>query len=104
MLHHEATTCLVLPSGLSRVIKVMFSFCQGDPVALNLYLLQQEPLLRKIRATLSGLHMTNSRKLDKDYCDDVEIVSSDINDLIKFDEVMQKFEKTSGAILSRNLK
>ena len=27
-----------------------------------------------------------------------------INDLIKFDEVMQKFEKTSGAILSRTKK
>ena len=65
MLHHEATTCLVLPSGLSRVIKVMFSFRQGDPIALNLYLLQQEPLLRMIRATLSGLQITNFKQLDE---------------------------------------
>ena len=27
-----------------------------------------------------------------------------MNDLIKFEEVMEKFESTSGAILSRNLK
>ena len=31
MLHHEATTRLVLPSGLSRTISVLFSFRQGDP-------------------------------------------------------------------------
>lgn len=104
MLHHEATTRLVLPSGLSRVIKVLFSFRQGDPVALNLYLLQMEPFLRMIRATLSGLQMTNFKQLDKAYCDDVQIMSNDTNDLIKFDNVMQKFEKTSGAILSRTKK
>ena len=80
----------------------MFSFQQGDPVALNLLFLQQAPLLRMIRATLAGLQMTNFKQLDKAYCDDVQTLSSDINDLIKFEEVMQKFEQTSGAILSRN--
>ena len=61
MLHHKATTCLVLPNGLSRFIKVMFSFCQGDPLSLNLYILQQEPLLRMLRANLTGLVITNFR-------------------------------------------
>jgi hypothetical protein len=45
---------LVLPTGLSREIKVKFSFRQGDPISLNLYILQQEPLLRMVRATLTG--------------------------------------------------
>ena len=31
-------------------------------------------------------------------------LSDDIRDLVEFDEVMQKFESTSGAILSRNKK
>ena len=104
MLHENATTCLVLPTGLSRAIKVMFSFRQGDPLAMNLYILQQEPLLRLLRRTLTGLTITNFRQLDKDYCDDVETLSNDVNDLVKFDEVMEKFESTSGAILSRNKK
>ena len=104
MLHHEATTCLVLPMGLSREIKVTFSFRQGDPIAMNLYILQQEPLLRMIRATLTGLTITNFKQLDKSYCDDIETLSSDISDLVKFDEVMAKFEMTSGAILSRTKK
>ena len=104
MLHHEATTCLVLPNGLSRFIKVMFSFRQGDPLAMNLYILQQEPLLRMLRATLTGLIITNFKLIDKSYCDDVQTLSSDVNDLLKFDQVMQKFEETSGAILSRTKK
>ena len=57
-----------------------------------------------IRATLSGLQITNFKQIDEAYCDDVKTVSSDIRDFLKFDEVMQKFEKTSGAILSRTKK
>ena len=41
MMHHEATTCLVLPNGLSRPIIVKFSFRQVDSLAMNLYILQQ---------------------------------------------------------------
>ena len=104
MLHHDATTCLVLPAGLSRTIKVMFSFRQGDPIAMNLYILQQEPFLRLLRSTLAGLIITNFKQVDKSYCDDVQTLSEDTRDLVKFDEVMQKFEITSGAILSRNQK
>ena len=104
MLHENATTCLVLPTGLSRVINVLFSFRQGDPIAMNLYILQQEPFLRLLRRTLSGLTITNFKLVDKSYCDDVETLSDDVNDLIKFDKVMEKFERTSGAILSRNQK
>jgi hypothetical protein len=35
---------------------------------------------------------------------DVQTLSSDVNDLLKFDQVMQKFEDASGAILSRTKK
>ena len=104
MCHQNATTCLVLPSGLSREISVTFSFRQGDPFSMNLYILQQEPLLKVVRNTLSGITITNFRQLDKDYCDDVENLSNDVQDLVKFDEIMKKFEATSGAILSRNKK
>ena len=104
MMHHEATTCLVLPNGLSRSIMVTFSFRQGDSLAMNLYILQQEPLLRTLRATLTGLLITNFRLKDSSYCDDVETLSSEVEDLVKFDKVMKKFEETSGAILSRTKK
>ena len=82
----------------------MFSCRQGDPIAMNLYILQQEPFLRLLRRTLTGLTITNFKQLDKSYCDDVETLSNDVNDLVKFDNVMTKFEMTSGALLSSNKK
>ena len=82
----------------------MFSFRQGDPIAMNLYILQMEPFLRLLRRTLAGLTITNFKLIEKSYCDDVETLSDDLRDLAKFDEVMHKFEITSGAILSRNKK
>ena len=91
MLHKDATTCLILPSGLTRTIRVIFSFRQGDPVALNLYVLQQEPLLRLLRSSLSDFPLTNFNQLDVDYCDDIEFVSEDVQDLVKFDKIMIKF-------------
>ena len=57
-----------------------------------------------LRATLTGLTITNFKLKDKSYCDDIEQLSSDTRDLVKFNEVMEKFEMTSGAILSRNQK
>ena len=73
---------------------------------MNLYTLQQDPILRLLRKTLAGLTITNFKQTDKSYCDDVQILSGDVRDLVKFDNVMKKFESTSGAILSRtsNLK
>ena len=104
MLHNGATTRLILPTGLSREIAVTFSFRQGDPIALNLYILQHEPFLRVMRNNCSGLTITNFRQLDVDFCDDIENMSSDVHDLVLFDEIMKKYEAISGAILSRNEK
>ena len=65
VLHEDATTTTILPNGLSRTIRVVFSFRQGDPVAMNLYIIQQEPLLRMLRSTLTGLTMNNFKLIDK---------------------------------------
>ena len=104
MLLEDATTTIFLPNGLSRTIRVVFCFRQGDPVAMNLYIIQQEPLLRMLRSTLTGLTMNNFKLIDKANCDDVQTLSEDVDDFVKLDEVMQKFESMSGAILSRNKK
>ena len=73
-------------------------------MAMDCYIIQHEPLLMAVRSCLSGLTVTNFDQLDEDYCDDIEFISSDILDLVKFDKVMRKFEVTSGAMLSRNVK
>ena len=104
MLHKDATTCLILPTGISRSIPVTFSFRQGEPVALDLYALQQEQFLRLLRRHLHRVTITNFKQKDLDYCDDTEVLSDDPQDLVRFDKIMNMFEVTSGAILSRNEK
>ena len=69
-----------------------------------MYTLQQEPLLRLLRRNLHGICVTNFKQQDLDYCDDVEVLSDDVQDLVRFDRIMRRFEETSGAILSRNEK
>ena len=104
MLHQDATTRLILPSGLSREIQVNFSFRQGDCIAGDLYCLTLEPLLRMLRTRLVGLCIFNFQEKDTSYLDDIEIISEDDQDLVRFNEVMQKFEMQSGAMLSRDKK
>ena len=104
MLHHGATTRLLLPSGLSKEIRVSFSFRQGDCIAGDLYCLTQEPLLRMLRKKLQGLVISNFRQLDEDYMDDIQFLSSSQQDLVIFDTVVQQFGALSGFMLSRDHK
>ena len=53
-----------------------------------------------LRSTLAVITFNHLKIIDKSYCDDVQILSKDILDLVKFDNVMSKFENMSGAILS----
>ena len=104
MLHHEATTRLLLSTGLSREIPVSFSFRQGDNVAGDLFCLTQEPLLRMLRNRLVGLLITNFFQKDTRYFDDIAVLSADERDLKTFDIVMKWYEAQSGAMLSRDKK
>ena len=104
MLHCRATTRLLLPLGLSREIKVSFSFRQGDGIAGDLYCLNQEPLLRRLRTRLVGLLVTNFYQKDTTYLDDFELISGDEQDLVTFEKVMKRYEAQSGAMLSRSKK
>lgn len=104
MLHAGATTRLLLASGTSKRIPVTFSFRQGDPIAGDLFCLQQEPLLRMLRKYISGLQVTNFKQKDVDYMDDSHLLSGDTEDLVIFNNIMLKFEAQSGAILGRDKK
>ena len=104
MLHHGATTRLLLPTGLSPEISVSFSFRQGDCIAGDLYCITQEPLLRMLRKKLDGLPISNFRQLDEDYMDDIQFLSSNEQDLVTFDMVVQQFGRMSGFLLSRDHK
>ena len=92
------------PNGLSREIRVSFSFRQGDCIAGDLYCLTQEPLLRMLRTKLVGLCFYNFFEKDTTYLDDTAIVSEELEDLVKYDKIMKEYEKQSGAMLSRDKK
>ena len=102
MIHHDATTRLLLSSGMSREIAVSFSFRQGDNIAGDLFFLTQEPLLRMLRNRLVGLLTTHFFQKDTSYFDDIAGLSGDKRDLIIFETVMRRYEAQSGAMLSRD--
>ena len=76
---------------------------------MPLYCLQREPLLRWIASLLTGLRIGRNpvvsyKEIDEDFCDDTHIVSSDLEDVNRFNNVMTRYEAQSGALLSRNKK
>ena len=79
MLHFNATTQLILPSGLSRKISVSFSFRQSDCIA-DLYCITEEPLLRMLRKSLQGILVTNFKQKYLTYMDDINYLSRSLQE------------------------
>ena len=68
-----------------------------------MYILYIEPLLIYIERRVTGCIIGNL-KTDEAYCDDLNVMTNDVDDLLEVDEAVTKFESISGAILSRNRK
>ena len=58
----------------------------------------------KLGQVLHGVSLGTFDEIDNDYCDDVEILVEDENDLIRAEEIFTKFESFSGARLNRSHK
>ena len=111
MLHSGARTRFILAK-LTEPIEVAFSIRQGDPLAMLLYIIYVEPLLVYIEKRISGRALQvllpqgvqPQRGATESYCDDINIITTNEQDLYIVDEGVRKFEVVSGAILSRNHK
>ena len=103
MLHEGARTRFILEI-LTRAIEVKFSIRQGDPLAMILYIIYSEPLLNALERSLTGLSVASVRQTLEAYCDDINLLTADLEDFVKVSEEVAKFEKLSGAILSREKK
>ena len=79
MLHTDAKTVFIL-KGLTEAIQVTFSIRQGDPLAMILYIFYVEPLLTYIEANISGMKLENFSQAVESFCDDCNILTSDLND------------------------
>merc|ERR1712240_374570 len=103
MLHEGASTRLIL-TRLTRAIQLRFSIRQGDPLAMFLYIIYIEPLLWTLEKKINGLRVKNFVQKLEAYCDDVNITTEKLEDFEVVSNVVKRFEKVSGAILSRNRK
>ena len=101
--HTNITTRFIL-NGLTEAINLLFSFRQGDPISMMLYLIYIEPLLVMLGNKLQGLRFPHFQEIDDDYCDDVEILVEREEDLITAEEIFRKFESCAGAMLNRSSK
>ena len=103
MMHAGARTRFLL-TRLSRAIEVSFSIRQGDPIAMILYILYIEPLLLYLERNLTGIRVAGIGQVLEAYCDDCNVMTDDLTDLVKVDATINEFESLSGAILSRSKK
>jgi hypothetical protein len=71
---------------LTPALLILFSIRQADPLAMLLFLLQIEPLLRRLQRDLVGLHVGRAKIAGHGYVDDVAAVGTNIADLPKFDQ------------------
>ena len=63
-----------------------------------------EPLLIYIEQKIVGLSFPDIHPGLDAYCDDVNILTENLKDLVVVNDAVQKFEAVSGAILSRDSK
>ena len=103
MMHHGARTRFILPGGLSVDIALSFSIRQGEPIAMLLYIIYIESLLLYIERRAVG-HIIGDLRTVESYCDDLNIMTSDEDDLVMVDRAVEHFEAISGAVLSRDKK
>ena len=103
MLHKGARTRFLL-GFLTRAIEVRFSIRQGDPLAMILYIIYIEPLLIALERSLVGLRLATIKQTLEAYCDDVNLLTDDLEDFGRMEDLVVKFENLSGALLSRNKK
>jgi hypothetical protein len=89
---------------LTLDLLILFSIRQGDPLAMLLFIIQIEPLLRRLQQDLTGLNVGLAHEASLGYVDDVAALGTDEADLLKLDEAVRDFEAVSGAILNRNRK
>ena len=74
-------------------------------MAMLLYIIYVEPLLLLLEKSISGLHIRDGlyQQIEA-YCDDIQIMSNDEDDLVVVDRVITKFEMASGALISMTKK
>jgi hypothetical protein len=68
---HRGASASFLLSNISPVLAILFSICQGDPLAALIFIIYLEPFLVRLEAVLSGLRVANIREASYGYINNV---------------------------------
>ena len=63
-----------------------------------LYIIYVEPLLNALERSLVGLRVAGIQQTLEAYCDDINLLTNDLEDFAKMEALVTKFEQYSGAI------
>ena len=77
---------------------------QGDNIAMNLFIINIEPLFVKLERYIKGIRVGKVDQKGEGYVDDFSYISSETNDLIVVDRIFREFEELSGTLLHRSKK
>jgi len=87
-------------------VKVSFTqgLKQGDPLSVPLFIINMEPLIRRLVKVTSGVQVGPVCQKVEGFMDDVNIFSTRRSDLQRIDEIFHRYERLSCTLLSRSRK
>jgi len=89
---------------VSLALAILFSICQGYPLASLIFVLYLEMFQVLLEAVLRDLRFRNMSEAYFAYMDDMVILRDNLHDLHTTDLLCREFEAASGAISNRNRK
>ena len=85
-------------------VYIILGLKQGDPLSVPLFIINMEPLVRRIHNIVTGVPVGPCLQKTEAFMDDVNITSTNRKDLVKIDAVFMDYESLSCTLLSRSRK
>ena len=102
LLLHGCETTIQILDGIT--VLIIQGLKQGCPLSVPLFIINMEPLIRKLAAIASGVQIGRVCQTVEGFMDDVNIFSTKRRDLLRIDETFQQYEMLSSTLLSRSKK
>ena len=101
VLHTGCTTTIQVADGVEVEVLCLR---QGDPASVPLYIINIEPLNRRLSEIIRGFPVGLTVVRTGGFMDDISVASTDVKDVTVVNDTFQEFEQLSGTMLSRSKK
>ncbi|CAI5459467.1 unnamed protein product [Closterium sp. Yama58-4] len=101
-LHENTSTKLLVNGWLGKGVEVVSGVRQGCPLAPYLFLCAVEPLAREVERQELGLSKHNLRFNYLGYADDTTLALQGTEQIVKAEEVLDRFEQASGLATNKS--